>query len=605
MKQQYSSNKSANSMKTLDVSRKELKTLELSSYPNLEQLVCNFNELTHLDLSPCPNLTFVNASHNLLTEIDLSKNQKLKTFICVRNKLTRIPILPLSLKVLVIADNPITNFELQPDFAKLDLNVREIIQDIVSGVDPNWLPSPKEVKSKKTNTPNTPNTDMMKSPNSENLQAIQGKEVIHPEENVESLSTFTKIGNNIFNEERMEAFDYYVSFLKVKNCNKVPCLKPVLNKLGKTSKNGFIYKITYEAEINDTLYTSSAILKSNIDNQSDNLMYEYMVGCYINNHYVKRFPCFIETYGVFRYKEEEIWYYLGINNYKNFEDLRMNMDLINCAVCPANRGKSSEDILIENACKNPREICILIENIDEYISFYDFLDFIKDNKTPETPYIWYVLFQVYYVLSQLSDEFTHYDLHGNNILLYKPGGLVYFHYEIENNKDIHFYCEYVVKIIDYGRCHVPNSKNIYEKLKKRTFEDTHYESEDEDENALPSYNCITHSSMPFLYLREYHVQPQMRNKSFDLLILNHMKKIGFFRNETIVYKNKHDSKIMFGTEEIVKSGYPNVINNVNDAYFWLRDVVKEISYEPDLSNVLGNLFVYKTRPMVFRPMKQN
>jgi hypothetical protein len=579
-------------MKILDVSGKELKTLDLSSYPNLEKLLCDFNELTHLDVSPCPKLLFINISHNLLTEIDLSKNQQLNVFICNRNKFTKIPILPRSIKILAIANNPITNFRLQTDFAKLDVNVQDTIKDMITGVHPNQLPSHLNSSSKVSPNTVTKKSVTKKSPDLENVQ-----EVIYHEENVALLPRLNKIGNKILKEEIMEAFDYYVSFSKVKNCDKVPCLKPVLNKLGKTSNNGFIYEIRYEAEVNNSICSSKAILKSNINNRSDNLMYEYMAGCYINNHYVKRFPCFIETYGVFRYKTEEIWNSLGKSDYKNFEDLRMNMDLINCAICP-NNSESSENILIKNACKNPREICILIENIDEYISLYDLL-----KTSSDADLLRCVLFQLYYVLSQLSDEFTHYDLHGNNILLYKPGGLVYFHYEIENNKDIHFYCEYVVKIIDYGRCHVPNSKNIYEKLKKRTFEDTHYESDDKNNNEIP--NCVTHSSMPFVYLETNHIKPQTRNKSFDLLMLNYMKKNGFFRNKTIVYKNEYDLKSMFGTKEIVKSGYPSVINNVDDAYFWFRDAVKEISNEPDLSNVLGNLFVYKTRPMVFRPTTNN
>jgi hypothetical protein len=42
----------------------------------------------------------------------------------------------------------------------------------------------------------------------------------------------------------------------------------------------------------------NAILKCSIKSDSDNLVYEYMVGKFLNTMR-KRFPCFIETYNLF------------------------------------------------------------------------------------------------------------------------------------------------------------------------------------------------------------------------------------------------------------------------------------------------------------------
>lgn len=578
---------SKKALNVLNVNGKELTTLDLSLYPNLEKLFCSHNKLTHLDLFHCPKLKFLNISNNSLTKIDLSKNQNLETFICAFNEFTEIPILPPSLQVFIIANNPITHFELPANFSLLSKKVQNTINIIIENGDLNHFPSPSvaEVAPASLKEPRS----LSKAKHSR-----ESREIPIP------LPTFSKIGNKIFDEEKMEAFDYYVSFTQVKNCDKVHCAEPVLNKVGKTSQNGFIYKIEYEAEMNNILYSSSAILKSNKQSSSDNLMYEYTVGCYINRHYSKRFPCFVQTYGVFRYKTPEILKTLGTTASNNFEILRTSMDLIDCAFCPNH--KVSITKLIEEACTTPVFISLLVENIDNSISLYDFLSGIENGEYKNPDELKYILFQIYYVLSILSDDFTHYDLHGANILLYKPGGLIHFYYEIEDNKTIDFYSEFIVKFIDYGRCHVATeSKRFFDQITKRPFIDKGEDNKDEDYES--GDDCGRHSSMPFYDLVDYHIEPQFRNKSFDLLFLNYINKksMHIIGNNNIAYRNEYDSNIIFGTKEILKSGYPTSINNVNDAYFWARDSVLKIQMVENVENVLGKLFIFKTKEMRFKP----
>jgi len=72
--------------------------------------------------------------------------------------------------------------------------------------------------------------------------------------------------------------------------------------IGKESNNGFVKEIKYEREG----YDAYAVLKSSSRKDADNLMYEYEVGQYINKQNTI-FPCFLETYGVFLYKDDASW----------------------------------------------------------------------------------------------------------------------------------------------------------------------------------------------------------------------------------------------------------------------------------------------------------
>jgi hypothetical protein len=109
------------------------------------------------------------------------------------------------------------------------------------------------------------------------------------------------------------------------------------------------------------------------------------------------------------------------------------------------------------AKRYPVKLHVLIQYINDPITFNKFIqNLLLPNYGIE---LWNILFQVYIVLSKLADNFTHYDLHSSNILLYK----------IENDEWIDLYyndaidtepfiitTQYIVKIIDYGRCYFKN-----------------------------------------------------------------------------------------------------------------------------------------------------
>ena len=96
----------------------------------------------------------------------------------------------------------------------------------------------------------------------------------------------------IFADEIKEQFGNFTDFEKVKYIK--PPLKTTDNE--DIGLNAVIQKITYTDNNNKNAY---AILKKAQTAIRDNIMYEYIVGQYINK-LNKLYPCFIETYGLYK-----------------------------------------------------------------------------------------------------------------------------------------------------------------------------------------------------------------------------------------------------------------------------------------------------------------
>ncbi len=208
--------------------------------------------------------------------------------------------------------------------------------------------------------------------------------------------------------------------------------------IGKESYNGFLKEITYEREG----YTAHAILKSSARDGSDSLAYEYLVGQYLND-VGKRFPGFVETYGLYHYP-----------NTKERDDMKTKDTLIRKLnpVDPQN---------IRTVCRKAKTICTLIQHIQHARTFVDHYeeDYFRDHDSP------YVHYQIFFTLHHLRTVFTHYDLHRNNVLLYEPvvGKYIQYHYHLPG-KVIRYKSRYLVKIIDYGRCFFPGALDYYKKV---------------------------------------------------------------------------------------------------------------------------------------------
>jgi hypothetical protein len=241
--------------------------------------------------------------------------------------------------------------------------------------------------------------------------------------------------------------------------------------IGKDSgNNGFINEIEYEREAFHTegaagtsetdTYKSYAILKSwrpTLENPADNLMYEYRVGQYINK-FIRIYPCFLETYGLLKYKTDEDWENLKSKNDEEAKAVRLTS---------LKEGLAIQPLDYSAACTDYHKLAILIQHFNNFTALSAILnneDFIRTE-------LMYVLFQLYIPLAQMKDTFTHYDLHWDNTHVYEPapGKYIQYHYHlVPGMAPVSFKSKYMLKIIDYGSCYfkdtTEDSETIIDKI---------------------------------------------------------------------------------------------------------------------------------------------
>jgi hypothetical protein len=214
-----------------------------------------------------------------------------------------------------------------------------------------------------------------------------------------------------------------------------------------SGNNGEVLEVLFERY----KYQAYTILKMMIktDKIVDNLVYEYIVGKFLINKYYKKFPCFLETYGfIFNDQIEHIKH-----NRENFKIQNIEIPQINTLLTYGCTNEKYFGLVIEYV-KNPKTLIDKLSN-----NFFWYKDLLN------------VLFQVYYTLFLMRDVFTHYDLHANNVLVFEPKKDYYIQYHYHYKGEvISFKSNYLVKIIDYGRCGFVNnedninSRDIYHKL---------------------------------------------------------------------------------------------------------------------------------------------
>jgi hypothetical protein len=208
--------------------------------------------------------------------------------------------------------------------------------------------------------------------------------------------------------------------------------------IGEVSGNGFVKELKYEREG----YTAYALLKSSLRTFSDNLAYEYLVGKYLNE-VSKKYPTFIETYGLFHYSSL-------VERNKMRQDDTLSKPLI--------RLEPSD---IKNVCIKSGNLCIMSQYLKNTKTFYQHTtsEYFRQQLSA------HVFYQIYFTLHQLRKEFTHYDLHLNNVMLYEPDERKYIQYHHHYvDRTVSYKSGYLVKIIDYGRCFFKKSFSYYDKI---------------------------------------------------------------------------------------------------------------------------------------------
>ena len=234
----------------------------------------------------------------------------------------------------------------------------------------------------------------------------------------------------------IEFFDGFVNFENV---------KPPIQAIGKPSSNGFVKSITYEKNG----YISEAVLKSSVKTGADNLAYEYLVGLFLNEK-CKQYPCFLETYGLFYYKTEEQWKHA------------METETITTNILKDSLEQQHNELDYKRMCNSAKYGAILIQHLSGVKTIGDLI--MKGNRSDTVNFyiteMLPILYQIYFPLSKMSKEFTHYDLHHDNVLLYEPayGKHIQYHYHQSNGTIVEFKSQYIAKIIDYGRSYFESDK---------------------------------------------------------------------------------------------------------------------------------------------------
>jgi len=354
-------------------------------------------------------------------------------------------------------------------------------------------------------------------------------------------------------------------------------IEPPIERKGAPSANGFVHRIHYRRN----KYDAYAIMKSSAKTDGDNLAYEYLVGKYLNT-LQNRFPLFVETYALYSYIDEHAWDHTKNTNQIAKQAFFKNIDRI-----------TNQDITnIAKTCTNSKHLAVLIQDIKDPTS----LEYLTRSSNFVEHELMNALFHIYSILHTLRSSFTHYDLHGNNVLLYTlaPDSHIEYIYHCTGGA-VRFKSKYMVKIIDYGRSFFPDAKKYHKKICD-TMECDPYCGEDVGYGYMNKVGPLKD---------QHYIWSTITNQSHDLRLLtivSNAPKVKTHHSQfSFLDKVKYNAE--YGTNEMKKTGLPQKIHNVSDAFAEIKSRVRPNDAEYAGSNQIGVLHIYldSTIPMRFVP----
>ena len=235
-------------------------------------------------------------------------------------------------------------------------------------------------------------------------------------------------------------------------------------------------------------------------------------------------------------------------------------------------------------------------------------------------------------LAQLKNNFTHYDLHDGNVIVYEPikGKHIQYHYHIGGGQTVSFKSPYISKIIDYGRSYFKYKETTNQMGPPEIYRELCHEPKCNNNGQCGDVYGFEWMAGP-LSNQNFFISSQVPNMSHDLRLLNIVRntyndsvskvtaikgqmRAGFDSLHKLLDKVKFgmgikgESKI-YGTNVNKKMGFPESINNVADAERCLREIIlenqdvyelNEARYKPE--NKIGDIHVYVDgEPMRFEP----
>ena len=132
---------------------------------------------------------------------------------------------------------------------------------------------------------------------------------------------------------------------------------------------------------------------------------------------MKRFPCFLETDGLYYYPSPAEWTIMsgiGPVHSSNLKKLLLQTT-----------------VDYSKSCRESKYAAILIQHLKNVKTMHEYTTGNVFNKFMKRDML-YVLFVIYHTLASISKDFTHYDLHDSNVLVYEPenGKCIKYHYQL-------------------------------------------------------------------------------------------------------------------------------------------------------------------------------
>jgi hypothetical protein len=368
-----------------------------------------------------------------------------------------------------------------------------------------------------------------------------------------------------------------------------------IRRIGAVSHNGFVVELPFTRNG----YTAHGVLKSSATPEADNLFYEAFVGIFINK-LMAYYPCFVETYASYFYNDKTIYEKLKEGDSVNKEELVKGI----IENKPLSYDMIFKRSLLKNSCEESQYYAVLTQHIKGATSIQDQMVSLKNDKDFFTVHLITYLFQVYCPLSIIANNFTHYDLHTGNVLIYTPskcnheGSISYsssdkyirmiYHYS--DGSDVEFNTFGIAKIIDYGRCYVNDEPA------KISSSILNYElcEVDNECGAECGYSTLERE-IP--YGSFHYICSQKRNMSHDMRLINIIWRTNgkwsgenctplrqiiantVYVNEYALKKNVVDHG--YGTPEVSGEFYHekgDPIKNVGDVHRALKYLIKKEPY---------------------------
>lgn len=287
-----------------------------------------------------------------------------------------------------------------------------------------------------------------------------------------------------------------------------------VKRIGKVSLNGIVVEIPFQ----HLEYKAYTILKCAAKEDSDNLYYEYFVGKHFINNFLSKLPCFLETYSLYKFNDDQAY-----DDFKADVTSKQNISALNekISLSSNNDGAFMLSKTLRDSCKYSKMYAILIQHFDRFVVLMDEL---KNNFENIKRDLYNLLYQVYFGLCYLNKTFTHYDLHTENVGLYKPFDgnqciLMRYHSQTSPNV-LEFKTEYIAKIIDYGRSYFKKGSMNLDTLKiiNTVCQISECDPDCGDEKGYGILNGESNLSV------DYYIDPRFPNMSADLRLLYIVKK---------------------------------------------------------------------------------